>query len=500
LHDDKIYFASQTIELSETKTYLELTNRLCYYDEANLNGVILPSEGAQEKADTLIGMPVVAKYRKDADGKPNFGGHELYVNPVTGAVTFGTENVGTHLSVEIKDDTVDVGGVLKTLPCLFAVSRIWTRNKNVIAAVKRLFNEKRLFTSWELVSSAYEFKDGIKILKDYVFEANALLGTNNPPAYGTAAATLNVASLEPEIVIAEALANDIAERAQDEESDKVKKETETQVIAGGVESTPVVDPEINKTEQQAGVTPVEHVTPADTSEEAGAPETPSEETEVASLTIQDLHQKLCEAVRAKLDGWNYIAWLFPEDHIIWVQGDSTKEELECIEMSYSVGEDGVITLGEPVRITLIGSPRVMAEKLVQTSEALIKANESVAALTAQVETLNGYKEVFDKAEAARIAAEAETKKSEISAMLLKGGYIKKEELAEIEQLKQIVATLNFDAAKIYLADRMIASEDNSTESAIETTSTHAPVIAAQVQEELPINGVANVRGWLGKKN
>ena len=494
MHDDKIYLASQTVELSETKTYIELTNRLCYYDEANLNGVILLSEGAQEKAETLIGMPVVAKYRTDADGKPNFGGHEVYVNPTSGAVTFGTENVGTHLSVEVKEDTVDVGGVQKTLPCLFAVSRIWTRNKNVIAAVKRLFSEGRLFTSWEIISSAYEYKDGLKIIKDYVFEANALLGHNNPPAFGKSAAVLNVASIDPELVIAEALETDIAERTQNEESDNVKKEIETQVVIESAENAPATEPEINEAEQQLTLTEGE------TSTETVVENEEAEATEVASMTVQDLHRKLREAVRAKLEGWNYIAWLFPEDHIIWVQGDATKEELECIEMPYSIGEDNTVVLGEPVRITLVGSPKVVAEKLVQTSEALIKANETVVELTAQVETLNGYKEVFEKAEADRIAAENEAKKTEISSMLLKGGYIKTEELAENDQLKEIVASLNFDAAKIYLADRMIASDTTTVETVVETSAVHVPVIAAQVQDEVPGTGVATVRGWLNSKN
>ena len=61
MEKDKIYLASTAIELSEEedKPYIELTNRLCYYGEANLNGVILPVEGAEEKAQTLINMPVI---------------------------------------------------------------------------------------------------------------------------------------------------------------------------------------------------------------------------------------------------------------------------------------------------------------------------------------------------------------------------------------------------------------------------------------------------------
>lgn len=463
MHNDKIFLSSQAVELSESKTYIELTNRLCYYDEANLNGVILPFEGSQEKADTLVGMPVVAKYRKDANGNPDFGGHEVYVNPTDGSVVFGTENVGTHLSVEIKDDTVKVGGVLKTLPCLFAKSRIWARNKNVVAAVKRLFDEKKLFTSWEIQSSAYEYKDGLKILKEYVFEANALLGSGHQPAYGESATTLDVASVDPEFVIAEALASDIAERTAHEESDTVKDENIIQV-----------EPEIDTSEQE----PVAEDTA----------------TETSAMTIQDLHRKLREAVSAKLDGWHYIAWMFPEDHIIWVQGDTTKDELDCIEISYTVDESDAITLGEPKHITLVGTPRVVSEKLLQTSEALIEANETISELAAQVDTLKGYKEVFDQAEAERIAQENEAKKAELSAMLLKGGYIKQEELSENEQIKEIIASLDFDAAKIYLADRMIATSEEKP--SVEVASTAAPAVAALMQDEVPEDGVANVRGWL----
>ena len=47
MEKDKIYLASTAIELSEEedKPYIELTNRLCYYGEANLNGVVLPVDG-----------------------------------------------------------------------------------------------------------------------------------------------------------------------------------------------------------------------------------------------------------------------------------------------------------------------------------------------------------------------------------------------------------------------------------------------------------------------
>ena len=93
--NEKICIASKTVELAESETYLEMTNRLCYYDAPNANGVMLPSDGAKERAETLVDMPVVARYRVNAKGEPDLGGHECYINPVTGEVEFHTENIVT---------------------------------------------------------------------------------------------------------------------------------------------------------------------------------------------------------------------------------------------------------------------------------------------------------------------------------------------------------------------------------------------------------------------
>ncbi len=209
MENEKIKFSSTAMELSENPNYIELTNRLCYYGEPNLNNVTLPVEGAEERAKTLVLQPVVAKY-KMISGKPDLGGHEYHVDS-KGNGTFGTENIGVHESVEVREDTVPVNGETRTLPCLFAKSRIWTRNTNVVSAIKRLFSEGRLHSSWEIMVSDFEYKDGAKVLKDYTFTSNALLGTNSSPAYGEAASALSMAETgeQPELIIAEALAKDL---------------------------------------------------------------------------------------------------------------------------------------------------------------------------------------------------------------------------------------------------------------------------------------------------
>lgn len=209
MSENKFELLTSAVEMSETATYLELTSRICYYGEPNYNGVALPVEDAEDRAQTLVHQPVVAKY-KVCGGQPDLGGHELHYNS-EGKPVFGTENVGTHISVEVREDTVPVNGVTKTLPCLFATYRIWKRNENVVAAVKRLFNEKRLYGSWELLSYDYEERDNVKFITSYVFTSNALLGTGHQPAYGEGACALSIASADetPEAIIAEALAKDI---------------------------------------------------------------------------------------------------------------------------------------------------------------------------------------------------------------------------------------------------------------------------------------------------
>ena len=60
MNTENIILASEVVEISESKTYLELTSRICYYDDTNANGVLLPSENAEDKAQTLVNMPVPA--------------------------------------------------------------------------------------------------------------------------------------------------------------------------------------------------------------------------------------------------------------------------------------------------------------------------------------------------------------------------------------------------------------------------------------------------------
>ena len=170
---EKICLSSKTIDIAENDLYLELTNRMCYYDDKNLNNVLLPYKGVEESAlecaKSLINMPVQAKYKK-IEGQDDLGSHEMYITP-DGEVVFGTESIGTHVDVWIEEtDVVTVSGETKKLPCLYAKKRIWKRNKNLINAIKRLYeSEDGLGSSWEIQTLEYIYKDGIKKLTNYLF-------------------------------------------------------------------------------------------------------------------------------------------------------------------------------------------------------------------------------------------------------------------------------------------------------------------------------------------
>ena len=69
---------AEIVDVAEHSTYLELTSRICYYDAPNLNGDMLPYDDTTlDRAQTLVNMPVQAKYRVNANGEASLGGHEM---------------------------------------------------------------------------------------------------------------------------------------------------------------------------------------------------------------------------------------------------------------------------------------------------------------------------------------------------------------------------------------------------------------------------------------
>lgn len=442
--------SSNVIELSEHKTYIELTRRLCYYDYPNLNGVQLNSDTAEERAQTLLMQPVVAKYKK-FQNKDDLGGHECSVDR-KGNVTFGTVPIGVNVAVEIKKDTVRINDNVAETPCLFATSRIWTRNKNVCSAIKRLFAEGKLHSSWEIITEKVEYTDNVKILKDYVFEADALLGSTSNPAYGECAATLCVASTDdPELLLSEAIANDFNIENSETKEDKTLDIKENESIA------------ISETENVNAITN-EVVETSETEVNTENKETNienSETVEVSVLTDRDIRCRIEKLCRDKLR-YCWVAFMFPAENYVLVEYDGRESELEYIKFTYAVNGDDV-TISEPEKVRLAVSVANINSEISEKNDVIIKANEEITSLKAEVENLAKYKEIFEKAELEKAEKELAEKQENLKKYAIKSGYITLDEIETSEEIKKLIDAVDENGIKAIIVDRLMAQKNDAVD-------------------------------------
>ena len=330
------------------------------------------------------------------------------------------------------------------MPCLYARYRIWKRYENVVAAVQRLFSLNKLYSSWEISVSEYEFKGGIKILKDYVFEANTLLGYEYAmPSYGTSATAVSIAEQEDECMIAEALSKDLI-GFEKERNEKNMNDENEKIIS-------------------------------------------------EKVTVWDILNKIERACREKFDGWFYVAYYFPEDKEIWVKSERTKNDLDYIRFTYSIDESDNVVLSEGVKVTLTVSPKeinnliaeyenkiaekdkVLAEKDAIISEqestlndkntALTSASIEAASLKEEIEQLKPYKEQAEAAENKKREAELVKQKSELTAEIVSSGFITEKEISESEELKGYVENLDRKSLNAIVGERYAASLKDKKETA-----------------------------------
>lgn len=452
--------SSNVIELSEHKTYIELTRRLCYYDYPNLNGVQLNSDTAEERAQTLLMQPVVAKYKK-FQNKDDLGGHECSVDS-KGNVTFGTVPIGVNVSVEIKKDTVSINDNAVETPCLFATSRIWTRNKNVCSAIKRLFTEGKLHSSWEILSEKVEYTDNVKILKDYVFEADALLGSTSNPAYGECATTLCVASTDdPELLLSEAIANDFNIENSETKEDKTLDIKENESIATSeTENVNTITNEVTETSE----------TEVNTENKETNIEN-SETVEVSALTDRDIRCKIEKLCRDKLR-YCWVAFMFPAENYVLVEYDGRESELEYMKFTYAVNGDDV-TISEPEKVRLAVSVANINSEISEKNDVIIKANEKITSLKTEVENLAKYKEMFEKAELEKAEKELAEKQENLKKYAVKSGYITLDEVETSEEIKKLIDAVDENGIKAIIVDRLMAQKNNTvnTSEVAETKTT-----------------------------
>lgn len=468
---ENLHFYSEVIDIAEHKTYLELTSRICYYDDINANNVMLPyDEATEDKAKTLVNMPVQAKYKTNTKGEPTFGSHEMYKDG-NGNLLFNTSSIGTHTEIYIQEENiVTVKGETKTLPCLFAKYRIWKRYKNVIQAVKRLFDLGKLFSSWEILTFAYEFKDGIKKITDYEFEANTLLGFEYArPSYGASATAISLASEGSEMMIAEALSQDLTT----EDLEKTE--------GGFIED--MKNDNINTPETNVPI-----------------------QTEISQLTDWDLRERIRKACQDKIDKWCWPSFHFPVEKEVWCEYEDRETELDYLRFTYEV-ENDVVTVSDPEPVKLAVSAKAinstvaeLNSKITTKDDALIKASETISTLKTEISELEPYKEKFEKAEQEKIDREVSEKKENLIASVTKTGLITKEEIETSEEFKGYVNSLDEKSLKAIVAERYIASlEEKEGNKTITTNETETASTNLNFVDEDVVDKKSIMKEYLGGK-
>ena len=462
----------EVINIAEHTTYLELTSRVCYYDEPNLNNDMLPyDDTTEEKAKTLVNMPVQAKYKVSPTGEPTFSGHEM-VKKKDGTVDFKTSSIGTHTEVYIENDNVDVNGTIKNLPCLFAKYRIWKRYKNVVAAVQRLFDLGKLYSSWEINTYQYVYDRGIRKVTDYEFLANCLLGYAYAyPSYGTSANAISMAEMNndnPQLMIAEALSQDLIEENDNkEENTEMEKKNEPSVAEDVTKVSTPTDTDTTTT------TATENTNSVEQKEDTAEVDNKDTVTDSAQLTTYDLRKKITDACRAKIDKYCWVSYMFPNEKEVWCEYEGAETELDYAKFAYEVGEGDVITVSDPeyVKLTVsvaeINSKVTSLEKEIETAkaeldiknDAITKASEKIQELNVQISELTPYKEQVEAAEQKRIEAEIAEDKERLKAKMLKGNLFTEAEIAE-KNIADLIEARNESAINSLIADKFVASFDN----------------------------------------
>ena len=519
---ETICLSSKTIDIAENDLYLELTNRMCYFDDKNLNNVLLPYKGVEEKAlecaKSLINMPVQAKYKKIA-GKDDLGSHEMHINP-DGEVVFDTESIGTHVDVWIEETEVTtVSGEVKKLPCLYAKKRIWKRNKNFINAIKRLYeSESGLGSSWEIQTLEYTFKDGVKTLTDYVFLSDCLLGSTTTPAYNGTSKAISLSSLtEQELMVSEALSQDIISQGLDknnqEKEENILNKDENITLSADENVEEVTETEESTDTETSGNT-TETENSEDTSKEKDKDDDDNDDkdddnevednedgeckkkkasastksTETSALTSYDLRRKLSEECRKKVDDWCWVAYLFPEEKEVWCEYDGDSE-LDYLKFTYTVENDEV-SVSDPVKVTLnvsvkdINSTVSEYEKTIaEKDDLIVNASSEIAELKAQNTELSQYKEKFTQIEQEKAEAELAQKKEDLIASVVKSGQITREEIEASDELQGYVNCLDKKSLMAIVGERLSASINDKPENDIETSEEKDVHVASNLNNE-----------------
>ena len=347
-----------------------------------------------------------------------------------------------------------------------------------MAAILRLFAEKKLHNSWEVQHTAYNYANGIKTLTEYAFVGNTFLGYEYAdPAYGKSADVLSI-SQEDRIMVAEAISRDIADQKEGQEDKTLNDDN--------MNGAQAVDPE-TQTAQEPDTTPAEPQDNAQVAEPAATdhqneennvaeqqvdPEGAGNGAETSALTARDIRVKVTRAAEIMLGKWCWLSYLFPEEHKALLDTDETgRDELSYTQVDYAVNNDEV-TVSNPVEVKLAVSVSQINQKVEELNNTIASLNEQLSEANDEIAALRPYREAQEK-------AEHDSKAAEIRAYAERSGRFTEEELNG-EELSALFEALDMAGVKAMIADRVVASMEQP--SAVETagmTPRANPVDAAE---------------------
>lgn len=461
METEKIVLSGSPIEIAEYEDHKMATFLISVLDEYDRNGRMIPKESGELYHSSIIGFPILAKMVCNEAGDPvDFAGHEMYIvvdENGNSQVRFNTHPIGSVVESWIEERSV--AGYVGKKSCIMIKAKLWsTRYPEYFAVLDKLWAANNVKSSWELtVQEAVQTAKG-RILKTFSFIGNTLLGSKVIGAV-PGAGVYEYAEADYELELAAALSKDVCvEEAQRKEDGVLENENMTveQEVSEVVE-TEVTEPAGEETAEADVVEEAEVVEVEVEAEVAeGVAVETVDEAEVAMLTEYDLRRRVAEAYRTQHDKWGWVAFWFPADNEAWIEYEGRPTEMDFMRVTYSVENDEVtITSAEAVKLTV--SVAEVNSALEARDNAIAQANDRINDLTAQIASLQPYKDAADKAEQERIEAETAEKRVAFKGKMLASKLFSEDELETSEALKAMIESLDESALKAEIAERFMAN-------------------------------------------
>lgn len=485
---DNVKIISSQIELAEKESNgdLRLKMLICPLDVVNGNGVKLDSASINDWVGTLVNQPVQAKINHSGD---DFEGHAAKIVTEIGEdgkphkkMLLGTYSYGTFTDVSVEDNNI------------LATATVWAeRYPTVGSIIERRLDNGGVRGSWEIsVNESDVSEDGIKTIRNGRFLGFALLGEKVQPAFKDAG-ILEVAELDESIdeeLAAATLTDNVEELSEDVEMNEEVVIGQEELVEEPVQeevSEVVEEPQTDTAEQEQ-----EQEQPVEEHDPEG--ETAEQQEEVSAITDRDLRDGIERAYHDAFGDWPWVCYLFVDEHRALLKTGKCESELTFESIAYEFDGEDVILTPEGL-VQLVVSPLAINEEIERRDGAIAEATAKIAELTAQVAELTPFKEEIDRIRAEKEAEELAEKRNEIRAYLIKTGLISGDELVS-EEIASIVERVDYAAAKSLIADRYIASLDNSVEKAEKAS---VPVVEkADLNANEHISGRAFVKAYIAK--